>query len=222
VPFTAGSRLLLALAVACAACRSQPAGAPAAHLAPTSAPTAEPAPEPTATPTPRIAEPSPTAAPTATPEPTYVVPVAQTEEPPLLSPLEELRERARVLEPEMQSLAQRADELDGLFRTYIRSCYDRYSGRRWPAWKPRSPGHRHEWLDTSMSEYAWDERWVWRLEYTARQDMMVENCRGYWSDFVLLREPVDQGLDAIDDRARREGILPGHKDELLEHYGLLR
>ncbi len=136
-----------------------------------------------------------------------------------LSPFEEMRERARSLEPEVAAIAHEAEAVDALFSQYIGRCYDRFSTHKW-ADRRRERATPHEWLVVPLAEHAWQERWVSVPGVVWQDSYDVENCRRYWRDFFVSAAAVVQALEDLEEDARRAGLLPGHVDELLEEHHL--
>jgi hypothetical protein len=149
-----------------------------------------------------------------------LVPAAPRADEALPITMEALEARAKELEPRVVDLAERADEVDGLFAHYISACYDRFSGKKWSDRTKRTPEPKHEWLATPVAEFAWQERWVMRLELSGDADFAVERCRTSWKTLATDANDVVEGLEKLEDDARRRSVLPGHLRKMLEEHDL--
>jgi hypothetical protein len=136
------------------------------------------------------------------------------------SSMDDLEKRAKELEPRIAALGTQANRVDDLFADYLGLCYDRFSGKKWADRTKRKPEPKHEWLVTPVPEFAWQERWVMRLELSNDANPSVERCRTSWKNLAAEADVVVSGIETVEDDARRQGILPGHLRKLLEKHDL--
>jgi hypothetical protein len=142
------------------------------------------------------------------------------------SPLEEARERGKILEPRMEEIARAADRVDDLYQTYMDQCYGRYAigatppGIGIPAQPPVAHvGMGRNWfivLDTP-SAFTTPTRIA-----PGGSFLLVETpqCESLRNDLVRSAEEVRSAMRELLDFARREGILPGVVRDLREKYRL--
>jgi hypothetical protein len=142
------------------------------------------------------------------------------------SSMEEFKARVAEFEPRMGEISKTADLLDDNYRRYIDACYQKYttaessgsfSGRA----RERSQGAAagRDWFvvygaETDMTfGGSYSENTVVSNETTAY-------CRELWSDIVNGSREVNQSMKALQQEARRKGVLPGHLRDLRRRFRL--
>lgn len=142
------------------------------------------------------------------------------------SSMEELRDRAAEFEPRMGEIAKTADLLDDNYRRYIDACYQKYTtAESSGSFSGRARGYSQgaaagrDWFvvygaETDMA-YSGSHN-----ESTATSNETTAYCRELWSDIVDGSREVNQTMKALQQDARRKGVLPGHLRDLRVKYRL--
>jgi hypothetical protein len=144
----------------------------------------------------------------------------------VLSPMEEVHERARQIEPQLTAATSLADDLDRDARGYLDACYSLYarqslSGNNSPQALDtrRVPGGRAFFaLWASRSAFAWSEKWQ---EAGLALGVSTE-CRQKWTDIEDRSRALSLALQNLEDEARKQRVLPGDLRDLISRHGFDR
>jgi hypothetical protein len=169
-----------------------------------------------------IAEPSPA---TVIPEPTLPVADIPAETAPRSS-MEEFQARVAEFEPRMNEIARTADLLDDNYRRYIDACYQKYtSAESSGSFSGRARGYSQgaatgrDWF----AVYTEESRMAFEGTYSESTSISNEStayCRELWSDILDGSREVNQSMKALQQDARRKGVLPGHLRDLRRRFRL--
>jgi len=142
------------------------------------------------------------------------------------SSMEEFRDRIAEFEPRIGEISKTADVLDDNYRRYFDACYQKST----TAGSSGSfSGH------ASGYSYGAAAGRDWFAVYGAQSDMAyggtysgstsINNettpyCRELWSDIVDGAREINQAMKALQQDAKRKGVLPGHMRDLRRKYRL--
>lgn len=140
--------------------------------------------------------------------------------------MEEAHARAQQIEPRVQAASSRADDLDRDARWYYEACYSLYaqqslSGTGSPVALDarRAPGGREFFaLWASRETFAWSTSWQ---QTRIPVDVSTE-CGKKWNEIEEGSRALSTALQAIEDLARRQQVLPGDLRDLLSRHGFER
>ena len=110
-----------------------------------------------------------------------------------------MRERGtEQFETTVRTLAKLADNIDDLWRRYRAGCggqstYAAVSGRDWFG----------IWSDAVVVD-----------------NQSLPECRGQWSDIVVLAARVSAGMQGAEEDARRAAVYPGTRRDIRKRYGM--
>jgi hypothetical protein len=127
--------------------------------------------------------------------------------------MEVARQQAmELLEPLIRPISRQADLLDLRFRYYIESCRPDFRGG------PR-PGASRYWfiLWTDAAQLAWKEDEI-PAPVSAQAD--GSDCRITWIEVLEGARSVGTELEAFEETARTNSVLPGHVEVLLAAHRL--
>jgi hypothetical protein len=151
------------------------------------------------------------------PAPPAPAPSAEARASPLATPtptaMELARQRANeLLEPLMRPISRQADLLDLRFRYYLESCRPDFRGG------PR-PGASRYWFIvwTDAAEIEWKDDMV---APAVNPQAGESDCRVTWIEVVEGARSVGTELEAFEQTARANGVLPGHVEVLLVAHRL--
>jgi hypothetical protein len=126
----------------------------------------------------------------------------------------------------MAEIARVADLLDDNYRRYIDACYQKYTtAKSSGAASGRARGYSQgvvagrDWFVVygAESEMAYQGSYT---ESTAVNNETTAYCRELWSDIVDGAQDINQSMKAIQEDARRKGVLPGHLRDLRRKFRL--
>lgn len=143
-----------------------------------------------------------------------------------VSPLEQARERGKILEPRMEEISFAADRVDRLYERYMNECYGRYAvgvtppGIGIPVQPPTAHvGMGRNWfvvLDTPSA-------FTTPVQTAPGGNILfveTPQCESLRNNLVQSANEVRDAMRELLELARRESILPGVVRELREKYRL--
>ena len=142
------------------------------------------------------------------------------------SSMDEMKDKAVALEPKMAEISGQADVLDNEFRRYIDGCYRKYmtantvgTGVGYGTASSAGAALGRDWFAVweSQSTLQWSESWT---QQTVVSNEDTAQCRMLWSDIVARSASVQRDMQAVQEKARRQGVLPGHLRDLRQKYRL--
>lgn len=140
--------------------------------------------------------------------------------------MEEFKARVAEFEPRMGEIAKTADLLDDNYRRYIDACYQKYTtAESSGSFSGRARGYSQgaaagrDWFVVYGAETDMAYRGSYS-ESTAMSNETTAYCRELWSDIVDGSREVNQSMRALQQDARRKGVLPGHLRDLRRKFRL--